>query len=350
MGPRDGGGGKASNLGAALRKEPEGGACMLKVDVCNDLEKAEGLWRRYWPQNCLFDLWPVRACFQDQYHNEPHFIVASRGRRVRGLLALSRIEETQCYGHFPGELWQGKTWLEQNKIVAANPATARSLLDHMPAGTRLRYLDCDDRLGITPWAALDETGYLFYPRQFNNSFDAYWGAFSGKSRKKIRGEINRLTAGGVAFRYDRPADVDWMLRLNLERYGHLSYFNDVRFLRAFEKLAAWLLANDLLRVTTVLIGGRIAAVDMGAVWNNTYTVLAGGTHADFPGVAKLINLHHLEWACAQEISVVDFLCGEFNWKDRFHLTPRRLYQMWQPQIRKSQHAPIIWNRPAAFAV
>jgi CelD/BcsL family acetyltransferase involved in cellulose biosynthesis len=68
-------------------------------------------------------------------------------------------------------------------------------------------------------------------------------------------------------------------------------------------------------------------VDMGAVWNSTYTVLAGGTHPDFPGVAKLINLHHMEWACHQELGEVDFLCGEFNWKQRFHLMPRPLYKI-----------------------
>lgn len=71
----------------------------------------------------------------------------------------------------------------------------------------------------------------------------------------------------------------------------------------------------------------MAAVDIGAVWNGIYTVVAGGACSDFPGVAKLINFHHLEWACGQQLREVDFLCGEFNWKNRFHLTPRPLYQM-----------------------
>ena len=75
------------------------------------------------------------------------------------------------------------------------------------------------------------------------------------------------------------ADVDQMFRLNLENFKEYSYFSDDRFLRAFENLASWLRdQGDLLRVTTVLIGGEVAAVDIGAVWNATYTVLAGGTH------------------------------------------------------------------------
>ena len=115
--------------------------------------------------------------------------------------------------------------------------------------------------------------------------------------------------------------------MNLDSFKEQSYFYDVRFLRAFENLVAWLQANKMLRVTTVLIGGRIAAVDVGAVWNQTYTVLAGGTHPDFPGVAKLINFHHIEWACQQRLKEVDFLCGEFNWKNRFHLSARPLYRI-----------------------
>jgi CelD/BcsL family acetyltransferase involved in cellulose biosynthesis len=106
----------------------------------------------------------------------------------------------------------------------------------------------------------------------------------------------------------------------------------------------------MLRITTVLIGGRLAAVDMGAIWNGTYTVLAGGTDADFPGVAKLINLHHLEWACQQRMTMVDFLCGDFNWKERFHLTPRQLYQIIKPHAVDMQHESQPWNQPVAYAL
>lgn len=325
-----------------------------KVHVCSDLDKAESLWRHHWPRQCLFDLWPVRACFQQHYRHRPHFLVASRGHRVCGLLALSWIDDERGFGHFPGEVWQGKTWLEQNKIVAADAAAAQALLDQIPSGTQIRYLCRDRRLNKAYRATEDETGYLFFPGQFQYAFQGYWDTFTGKSRKKLRSEIDRLKNSDITFRHNHPPDLEWMFRLNLERYQNHSYFYDIRFLSAFESLAAWLQANDLLRITTVLIGGRVAAVDMGAVWNGTYTVLAGGTHADFPGVAKIINLHHLEWACARRISVVDFLCGDFNWKQRFHLTPRPLYQIARPHMAETRHETHLLHRsghqPAACAV
>lgn len=302
---------------------------MLRIEIVQDPEEVKRLWQRFWPQKSLFDLWPVRSCFQAHFKREPHVLVASRKARFQGMLALSWIREEGYFGHFPGEVWQGKTWLEQNRIVVAGPDAFKELMDCCPCPTAVRYLEAGSYLqGPTnPEIEPDETGYLFYPGQYGYSFQEYLRCFSSKSRRKMRHEMDLLSARGLTFRYDHLADLDTMFRLNMDGYGAYSYFSDPRFLGSFERLAAWLHANGLLRVTTVLIGDRVAAVDMGAVWEKSYTVLAGGTSRDFPGVAKIINFHHMEWACAERISVVDFLCGEFNWKDRFHLTPRPLYRI-----------------------
>jgi hypothetical protein len=323
---------------------------MLKITVCKDLEEAQRLWQRHWPRRCLFDLWPVRACFQDQYRHPPHFLVASRGEKVCGLLALSWIGEEGCFGHFPGELWQGRTWLEQNKIIAADSRVASALIEHLPWETRIRYLVPDDHLHLDTGAVVDEIGYLFFPPQFDYRFEAYQRTFAGKTRRKIRRELDRLDARGVALRFNHWTDMDTLFKLNLDRYGDQSYFGDGRFHRAINNLAVWLRDQGLLRLTTVLVGGRVAAVDMGAVWNGTYTVLAGGTHPDFPGIAKLINFHHLEWACAQRIPMVDFLCGDFNWKERFRLVARPLYALEKTRTSASwSQSPALHGRAACVA-
>ena len=78
-------------------------------------------------------------------------------------------------------------------------------------------------------------------------------------------------------------------------------------------------------MTTILDGDRAIAVDLGCIYRGTYTLFAGGTHGDYPGVAKLINLRHMERACHEGLREVDFLCGSFSWKTLFHLTERPLY-------------------------
>lgn len=300
---------------------------MLNIRVCEDLQEAREIWRRHWPQDGFFDLWPVRARFQEQFRREPYFIVAEHNGKMEGLLALSWIEEENTYGHFPGETCQGKTWLEQNKILFKDPDVFRELVNPLPESVYIRYLTRKSLPQDQPILTVDELGYLFYPRQHGCCFQSYWDRFSGKSRKKLRRELALLEAQGIAYRYNCSSDVTWMFRKNLNNFGERSYFSDPRFLTAFENLVAWLQANNMLRVTTVTVGGKIAAVDIGAIWRLTYTVLAGATDSDFPGIAKLINFHHMEWACRERLEVVDFLCGDFGWKERFHLERRPLYKL-----------------------
>lgn len=298
---------------------------MLEVRVCESLEEGRRLWWQNWPTENIFDLWAVRACFQEVFNHRPCFLVAEQNGKIQGLMTLSWIEEEQCFGHFPGETWQGKTWLEQNRILARDSKVFRELVNHIPGSASIRYLTRESIKLNNEATVVDEIGYLFFPKQYGYSFQVYLQQFSGKSRKKLGRELAHLEALGLSYRYNRLEDIQYLFRMNKETFGKKSYFSDPRFLKSFEKLVVWLQAKGLLKVTTVILGGKVAAVDIGAVWGSSYTVLAGGTHTDFPGVAKLINFHHLKWACHQRMEVVDFLCGDFGWKERFHLKPRPLF-------------------------
>ena len=300
----------------------------MRIRHCTDRDECRHLWQRHWPSQCLFDEWPVRACFDSSFKRKPCFIVAEAGDKLVGLLALSWIEEERYYGHFPGEVWQGRTWLEQNRILAQTPMVRNELLASVPGPAEIRYLL---PLSPPPWGSaneqVDELGYLHFPGDYGYCFDTYLQAFSGRSRKKLHVELDALEAQGVTYRYDDPRDVDWLFRHNLETFGAHSYFSDQRFLNSFKKLLRWLADQKMLRITTLLIRGKRAAVDVGALHHAQYTVLAGGTAAEFPGVAKLINFHHLKWANEQKLEMVDFLCGDFGWKQRFHLEERPLFSL-----------------------
>ena len=301
---------------------------MYRIQRHEDPEKCARLWQELMPRDCLFDLWPVRECFAGPFDRRPCFITAEdAGGRIQGLLALSWIEKERSFGHFPGETWQGKTWLEQNRIIARRQGVVDQLVENVPGEAYLRYLVGELPLPEGLCAEPDETGYLFFPAECRYAFDRFMQRFSGKTRKKLRHELSPLESTGVSYRYNDLSDVDALFRMNLEGFGDRSYFYDPRFLKSFENLVEWLHNHGLLRVTTVTIGGRTAAVDIGAVWADTYTVLAGGVDPEFPGVAKLINFHHIRRACETRVKTVDFLCGDFGWKQRFHLTPRTLYKI-----------------------
>lgn len=299
----------------------------MKTRIYQDPDECRFIWEKMWPVKGFFDLWPVRSCFHDAYLRPLSFHVVEENRKAVGFLALCWNEEEKKYVQFPGETWHGKTWLEQNRIIANRPEILEQLLESVPGSVHLRYLTQNNLSGLSGRMKTDEVGYVFFPGLYEYSFENYWQSFSGKFRKKFRADQKKLTSRKVDFRFNRMEDLEHMFRMNMEAFGENSYFNDARFYNSFENLASFLSKLGMLRITTVLIDDTIAAVDMGALWKHSYTLLAGGTNLDFPGIAKLINMHHMNWACGQGIETVDFLCGDFNWKERFHLTPVPLYEL-----------------------
>ena len=299
---------------------------MERIRICDDLEECRLLWQEVLRDDNVFQLWEIRNSFQETFRRTPCFIVSEDNNGVSGLLPLSRIDETGTLAFFPGETWRGGTWLERNRIVARSPEVLEALLEAVPVCAHIRYVakEC-----VPSWSevSIDEMGYLFLPERYAFSFREYLDGSSRKRLKQLHREPNTLRNRGIRFRFNVRRDVEELFRMNLESFGEDSYFHDRRFLDGFERLIAELDRRASLRVTTVLVAGTIAAVDVGAVWRNAYTLLAGGTNRDFPGVAKLINLHHLEIACRERFDSVDFLCGDFGWKRRFRLEARPLYQI-----------------------
>jgi len=280
------------------------------------------------PDELVTDLWEVRECFHRHFRRPPTFIAAWEGSDVVGLLPLSWIEETGRFGMFPGETWKGRTWLEQNRVIARDDEVLSLLLSACPANAELRYL-----LPLTTAAGteIDEIGYLFEPPRYDYEIERWFDEFSHKNAKRLRREIARLEEQGLDWRFDELADIDTLVEMNLSRFGSSSYFHSRPFLEGFRALVDLSAQRGWLRVTTVLAGNEPVAVDAGLLYGGTYTLLAGGTHADYPGMAKVINLHHLRRACNERFDRVDFLCGEFAWKPLFHLNPRPLH-LYGPQM------------------
>jgi len=300
----------------------------MKTTIYEDPDECKFIWKKLWPVKGFFDLWQVRSCFHDSYSRPLSFHVVEDSKKAVGFLALCWNEEEQKYVQFPGETWHGKTWLEQNRIIAGTPEIFERLLDSVPGPLHLRYLNGNPLIGGSDLIRTDEMGYIFLPGQYGYSFEAYQQSFSGKFRKKLRAEFKKFEERNVGFRFNRPEDIEYLFQMNRECFGENSFFSDLRFRHSFLNLSNFLSKLGMLRITAVLIDGAVAAVDMGALWKKSYTLLAGGTNQEFPGVAKLINLHHLEWSCLQKLELVDFLCGDFNWKERFHLTPIPLYELY----------------------
>jgi len=313
---------------------------MFRTYSVTDQDQCRSLWEENMPKRVVTDLWPVRDCFHGRFGRDSNFIVAEESGKVVGLIPMSWVPESRCYAFFPGETWHGKTWLEQNRIIARDGGVLDGMLgclDGSRADYHLRYLlppehafsaaVSERERGDKKECLLDETGYLFHGAEHGYDFDRYFGSFSGKRARKIRRELEALESRDLVVRRGGRDDFETLVGMNIERYGNDSYFADERFAGGFRDLMNLLDDRGWMRMTVVTVEGIPAAVDLGCVYEGACTLLAGGTDARFPGIAKYINLHHIRTACEERFESVDFLCGEFAWKDTFHLSARPLFKL-----------------------
>ncbi|MBU0984704.1 MAG: GNAT family N-acetyltransferase [candidate division Zixibacteria bacterium] len=322
---------------------------MYTFRVTSDVDECAELWKTLIPARQISDLWEVRECFHRHYNHRLHFIVCEAKGRVRGFLPLCYNEEVDVYQWFPGETWHGKTWLEQNRLVTTDVSMTRQMLSMIPGRFELRYL-CEPDGTHAGRLAVDEISYTFGPAQYDFDINRYFEAFSHKSAKRLRRELEQFDARGVEVRLNEHDDLETMIAMNISRYGEDSYFFDPRFLRSFRSLTRLLKVRGWLRVTAMVIDGQVAAVDLGSVYNSHYTLLAGGVSRAFPGIAKYINVYHMNWACENHLASVDFLCGDFNWKTQFHLTAKPLYELTDEHDLRYHDTPTLVAQPSMTAI
>ncbi len=300
---------------------------MLHVRSETDPSICRKLWQQMIPQQMLADDWEVRECFHRHYKREFFFVVAEDNGEPVGLFPLCFIPDDNSYVYFPGEVWHGKTWLEQNRLIARDQQVFDRLLqwlNEQGLSYHLRYLSPSPVLSPERFP-VDEIGYLFHAGNYQHDMEIYYSTFSRRSIKSIKKEVVAFEERGLECRLDNASDFDLLVEMNIQRFGEDSYYADKRFTDSFRDLMGLLQKRGWLRMVSFWMAGRPAAADIGCVYNNVYTLLAGGTSAEFIGIAKVINLFHMKRACSEKFQEADFLCGDFYWKTMFHLTPRPLY-------------------------
>lgn len=303
---------------------------MRKKFVKNPAE-CKALWNALISHRNVSDLWDFRACFQTRYASEPYFMILEDRKGIVGMAPLCYSRELERLIFYPGETWQDKTWLERTPLYLRDTRYLPDLLFACPEPTYLRYMDLP-LAGADAGVSVDEIGYVLYPPAIHFDPSLFAGRFSTKKYKAIVKTIHAITGKDTTFHVNRIEDFDLLVDMNISRFGEYSYLSDPRFREGFRDVMFYLLHRDLLRMVSLEIDGKTRAVDLGAIFRGVYTVFIGGTDPDIPGVAKVINMHHITYACSTGLKKVDFLCGEFHWKQLWHLDPEPLYKFISPDL------------------
>ena len=308
---------------------------MLKKTIVTDLHECGKLWNAFISHRNISDLWEFRICFHRHFHNNPYFLMLEDRKGIAGILPLSYVEELDMFVFFPGEIWKEKTWIERTPVYIRESAFFQELLLSCPERTYLRYIEIDEFMQ-TQDLEVDEVGYVLYPPNLHFNFDFYRNRFSNKRYKEIKKVIQSFASPNNKFSFNNLEDYDHLVDMSIQHYGSDSYLHDYRFRDGIRDLIHFLHGKGWLRMVSVEIDGKKAAVDIGTLYRGTYTVFLGGTHHDFLGVAKVMNMNHIEFAFRKGLLKADFLCGDFHWKKLWHLDPEPLYKFATPLLESTE--------------
>ena len=304
---------------------------MIERRVVTDPYQCERLWKSLIPVRSVSDLWEFRMCFHHFYKNRCCFHVMEEKGNIYGVLPLSHIDNLDIMAFFPGETWKNKTWIERTPIYAINHDILYRLLSDCADRTYLRYVECDAEY-MPEHMIADEIGYVVYPELLNYDRENYRTRFSNKKFKSIMRDVNTILDMGATFHINRVEDFELLVEMSIERYGDDSYLQDTRFRKSFREVIGFLNQKGYLRMVSLELEGKTAAVDVGALYNGVYTIFLGGVFSRVPCLPKAMNMHHIDYALKNRIYKVDFLCGDFNWKKLWHLDEEPLFKLVSPDL------------------
>ena len=304
---------------------------MIKRRFINDLKTCEQLWNTLIPICVVSDMWEFRMCFHRNFGHEPCFMVLEDSEGISGMLPLSYMDSGNMIGFFPGETWRQRTWLERTPFHVRERGILDDLFHSCPDRTYLRYIEPLPE-PYSHLLELDEIGYVLYPSRLDFKLEAYSQRFSNKKFKSIMKVIDSIRKPEGRFHINRLEDFEALVKMSLQNFGADSYLHDDRFRRSFMDVIHFLHSRGWLHMVSFEIMGKTVAVDIGALYNGVYTAYLGGTCPDLPGVAKVMNMYHIEHALRNRVLKVDFLCGDFNWKKLWHLDPEPLYKFVAPSL------------------
>ena len=295
------------------------------IRVVRDLAECEALWRRLTPDEVVTDLWEVREIFHRRFQRTLHFVVLERDGGVAGFLPLCRLPETGGFCIFPGETWHGKTWIEQNRLIAQSAQDLALCARPRPARSTSATF-CRSRAARKPPRCWTKSATFSIPQTTTTGSRptgkpsrarpaSAWAANSKPSKTRA---WSISSTSRDAF--------ERLVEMNLSRFGADSYFHDERFLGSFRDWVAFAPGQGLASNHHGLHRGRHGGHRRGLpLQGHVHDARGRHPRATFRGWRSSSTCTTCERACEERMREVDFLCGEFNWKDKFHLTPRPLY-------------------------
>lgn len=319
----------------------------LKLQVFYKISEVQEIWEQFSPNNSVFDLWNTRNAFYEAYRFEPYFLTLFKQKGtykdILGVLPLWHNTDKLEPGDDPVAcdaskyVWFGSSWPEDNKFFVKDVEMIPLLLTAAPDNLELACIKPSseyDFLSEFPGYIKEEEKKYFLDLTNISTLDDYLSKLKKKKRYNLRRDRKRILALNPQIIINENLHVEEMFNLSIKRFRELfpdepdeySAFEDERRKNVYRNLLKFA-KNYQTRVITTVINGKVEAVEFGLVHNKAYYALNSGADISrYSGIGVFSNLQVLEDALNLGCSKIDFLEGDNNWKDSWHLDHLYQYQ------------------------
>ena len=308
-----------SDLGPCSKNLDSQSLKTLQAEVISDIGSCSELWNKFSPRKTLFDLWEFRWAFYKAYKYKPYFLLLKGQSEELALLPLWYEHDEMRY------CWFGGDWQEEARFFSKHPKYIPVLLSLAPSPLLLNAITQD---AIRPFKRKlgfeeDEPKYVLALKKFRNHED-YLATTKKKTRQNLRRNRKKIEAQNPRIVIDNFPDFEHLVSLSKERFKQKreeTDWKDPRRVEAFRQVIKLAGESYKTRMITVLIGKRIAGVDLIAFFNRCYYTLRCGYNVrDFPGIGNFFNLLEIDDAIRLGMKKIDFLQESYEWKSLFFQT------------------------------
>lgn len=309
----------------------------LVMQIHSDFSSAEEIWEEFSPNKSFFDLWGVRKSFFEGLGMDPYFLTIYRQngnkKSPMGVLPLW-LDDDEYAGKYS---WCGGYWPEDNTFFVKDPEVIPLLLMAAPAPTELACIkplkEYEFLKTLYGFEEVSQKKY-FLSLKLYKTMDDYLLKLKKKKRYNVRRDRKHILAFKPRTVYNEFAHIDDLFKHSIVRFrtkypgnpDEYSVFESSRHQQVFRNLIKD--SKDYkTRMISTIINGKVEAVELGFIYHEVYYAVCAGVNVErYPGLGVYSNLLVMEDALNHGCEKIDFLEGNYNWKDSWNLEFYHHYQ------------------------
>lgn len=293
----------------------------LTVKVYTSEEECFELWEKFSYKKTLFQEWDFRYAWYKGYGSKLYFYTVSLGDETVGVLPLWYNEKSQSFE------WFGSDWMEDNELMVKQNKVKDILFKIAPSPIHLNSIPYEldlEKRNIFNELELDDPKSYKRIKEFK-TIDDWLGTLNKKRRYNLKRDVKRILEMKPQIIVTEENKIENMtmlmemnkVRFSLESETGKSIFFDERYWNTF-KYFVQDVKSAKIKFIKVLIGGKLAAIDMMIEYKNIYHMLIGVNDVEhFSGIGNFMMYVEFEDAIRGKFEMVDCLQEDYGWKHRY---------------------------------